>query len=765
MRNGLLATLLSFFSFFSFAQSVTLSGTVHNNTSSEGVPAVSVAVKGGRTGTFTDAHGNFKIAVPQLPVVLIFTSVGYETQEVTVNAAASDLSINFVQTTALGQEVVVSALRTPQRILESPVTIERLNAAAIRNAPTQNFYDLLANLKGVDVVASSLTFKTPTSRGFSQSGNTRINQLVDGMDNQAPGLNFSVGGIIGLSELDVDNVEFLSGASSALYGPGGMNGTVLINSKSPFKYQGLSVQVKEGMMHVDDKYRSPSLYSNWSVRWAQKISDRFAFKITYEIIHAKDWLAADYRNYKRAGTNGLIIGGTRETDPSYDGVNVYGDEPIGADLRQVLQGIAVQAPLLAGYVNTLTGKPIMVTRTGYTEKEIVDPNTVDYKLTGALHYKIKPNVEAIFAANWGTGNTVYTGSDRYSLRDFKIGQYKLELNGSNWFARAYTTQENAGQSFNASVTTAYVNEAWKPTITFTNGVPTPQPTDWLVEYAQAYLAAKLNGAQDLAAHNAARAVADQGRPAANSQEFRQLFDQVRKVPISAGGGLFVDKTDLYNVEGQYNLAPFTNKVADILVGGNFKKYVLNSKGTLFADSAGRIGINEVGAYVQAARSILNERVRLTFSGRYDKNQNFKGRFTPRATALIKLANNNNLRLSYQTAYRFPSTQQQWIDLIVQGGVRLIGGNKSFADYYNLRNNPIYWYDSLNAGKIVRADFGQSKPESVTSYEVGYKSLIGNKLLIDAYGYIGQYTDFIIRRLVVQSKTGNPDDLSNDPNIY
>ena len=56
--------------------------------------------------------------------------------------------------------------------------------------------------------------------------------FVDGMDNQAPGLNFSVGAIIGLSELDVDNLELLSGASSALYGPGGMNGTLLMTSKT-----------------------------------------------------------------------------------------------------------------------------------------------------------------------------------------------------------------------------------------------------------------------------------------------------------------------------------------------------------------------------------------------------------------------------------------------------------------------------------------------------------------------------------------------------
>ena len=128
---------------------------------------------------------------------------------------------------------------------------------------------MVTSLKGVDVTTSSLTFKTPTTRGFNGSGNTRFNQLVDGMDNQAPGLNFSVASIIGLSELDVDNIELLSGASSALYGAGGMNGTLLINSKNPFKYQGLSVLVKEGIMHVGaNSQRAASPYHNWTMRWA-----------------------------------------------------------------------------------------------------------------------------------------------------------------------------------------------------------------------------------------------------------------------------------------------------------------------------------------------------------------------------------------------------------------------------------------------------------------------------------------------------------------
>ena len=90
----------------------------------------------------------------------------------------------------MATEVVVAASRVPERILESPVSVERVNAAAVRNSPASSYYDVIGNLKGVDMTTSSLTFKTPSTRGFNGSGNVRFNQIVDGMDNQAPGTQF-----------------------------------------------------------------------------------------------------------------------------------------------------------------------------------------------------------------------------------------------------------------------------------------------------------------------------------------------------------------------------------------------------------------------------------------------------------------------------------------------------------------------------------------------------------------------------------------------
>ena len=769
--------LLLFSNLFLFtvkSQSITINGNVKNSQSTENVSAISVTVKGAQNGTFTNDKGNFSISVKSLPAKLIFSSIGFDEQEVEVSSA-NFISVKLNPSTKLGQEVVVSASRVPEKILESPVSVERVTAANIRNAAGANYYDIVASLKGVDVTTSSLTFKTPTTRGFNGSGNTRFNQLVDGMDNQAPGLNFSVAALVGLSELDIDNMELLSGASSALYGSGGMNGTLLMNSKNPFKYQGLSFVVKEGVMHLGDKERDASPYHNFTLRWAKKVNEKFAFKFNAEVIQAKDWVGDDYRNYARSATLGNLIPGTRQSDPNYDGINVYGDETT-VDIRSnILNPIgATAAPFLANFIDTLNhGKDIFVSRTGYTENQVVDPVTVNYKFSGSLHYKLSENTEAILAGYWGTGNTVYSGSERYSLMNFKMGQYKFELQNKDWSFRAYTTQENSGNSYNMTVATRLFNESWKPSVYFDSQ---GNPHGWYIDYATTYLDRRLNGYNDADAHTAARAFADLGRPDYTSSQFKKSYDSIRSLPISEGGAKLLDHSSLYCLEGNYNLSQFTSEFADIILGGSFKTYSLNSDGTLFADEPGKpINVYEYGAYIQMTKK-LSDKFKISISGRYDNSSLYKvdladfhskGRYTPRATLTYKLAEYNHLRFSYQTAYRFPSNQQQWIDLGVGTGVRLLGCNDYFNTKYNFNGNQLYELESfMNNGTLVKFNKVEVKPEAISSFETGYKGLLmGGKMMIDIYGYYGQYQDFIGRKLTVQFKDGIRSSIADTNNRY
>jgi outer membrane receptor protein involved in Fe transport len=770
MKKIMLCFLLSMAAWAAIAQQFTVSGKVKSKNSNEPVPKVSIAVKGSSIGTVTDEDGRFELILSSLPVTLVVSSVGFQTREIEV-LSKEGLGIELEPASRIEQEYVLSPTRGPVKFIESPVTVQRYGVGQIRNMAATSYYGIAGNKNGVDLTTSSLTFTTISTRGFNGSGSTRVNQLVDGMDNQAPGLNFFVGNFAGLTELDVDNVEILNGASSALYGPGGMNGTVLINSKSPFKYQGLSVQVKEGLNNVDNRQRpTATAFHDFSLRWAKAFNERVAVKIGAQYISGTDWLAADSSNYSRSGTVGRVIPGNRSIDPNYDGVNVYGDET-SLDLRHISSGgqtmdlwslvgagIKQQAPPLSQGIDAviaLTPSILNISRTGYNEKDVVDPETRNIKLSGALHYKISRNTEAQLMGYWATGNSVYTGNNRYALKDIKIGQYKLELKNPDWFLRSFTTQENAGHAYSATVATQYFNEAWRP-----SGI-------WYQQYAQGYLipAATLwlqtANTQGVAAANAAvlanaqmfhasgRSNADVDRPLPGSAQFKHLFDSVRRVPIP-NGGLFLEKSQLWMTEGQYNLKRFI-KFAEVIVGANWKKYILDSKGTLFIDTLSPIGINEVGAYAQATKRLFSDRLVLSFSGRYDKNEDFKGRFTPRATMVFGIAKNNNLRFSYQTAYRFPSTQQKYIRLNV-GDYTLLGGLPWVMSYLDAKNGPVV--EIINGlPSSTPYVYKEFKPESMRSFELGYKGMIAEKLLIDAYGYWGQYRDFLGRNALYQLSTG------------
>jgi outer membrane receptor protein involved in Fe transport len=670
----------------------------------------------------------------------------------------------------MGQEVVVSATRSAQRILDAPVTVERMSSATIRNVPAPSYYEAINNLKGVDMHTASLTFRTITTRGFMSSGNLRLNQLIDGMDNQAPGLNFAVGSVIGLTELDVDNIELLSGASSALYGSGGMNGTLLINSKNPFRFQGFSYQVKQGIMHLGSPSgQSPSPFYDWSMRYAKAIGERFAFKLTGQFIRATDWQAYDERNVSRTNVLSKVKDGDRITDPNYDGINVYGDET-SANIFDLIR-LMYQFSGMPALTSNVPGQPFTwgyalqntanqnVSRTGYKERDLVDYNTLNFKFTGGLHYKITPGIEASWNSYFGTGTTVYTGIDRYSLKNLKIAQHKLEVRGSTWFVRGYTTQENAGDSYANTVLGRVLNETWKPSFNAANAAGS-----WYPQYIFGYLNYKFaaqqstgNPGAEFGAHQFARGIADVGRLKPGTPQFNTATDAIKSRAIPSGAQ-FLDRSDLYAAEAQLNVSDQLgfSRTVEVIAGGQFKQYVLNSQGTIFADTTGALKPAEYGGYMQFKKRFLDDRLTITAAGRYDGHTNFDGRFTPRLTAVLRVSKDNNIRVSYQTAYRFPTNQDQYINLN-SGAAFLIGHIPEFQDFYNVPENPTYTAESivaartaLNPSLLVRAPYEKVKPESVTSYELGYKGIVASNLFIDGYVYYSKFTDFLGRIAVGQS---------------
>nr|WP_299420649.1 carboxypeptidase-like regulatory domain-containing protein [uncultured Emticicia sp.] len=654
----------------SFAQTK-VSGTITDATTKEPLIGVSVQVKGKVVGTITNTKGEFYFSVSTPPpFTLLISSVGYESQEMNVSGNSASINVALKEQAVLGQEVVISASRVEESVLKSPAAIEKMDIRTIRETASPSFYDALANMKGIDMTTQGLLFKSINMRGFGATGNPRTVQMIDGMDNQAPGLNFPVDNIVGMPELDVESVEVLPGAASALYGPNAINGLVLMNSKSPFLYQGLSATVKAGVMSASNRDVVNTPMTDFSMRYAKASkNNKFAFKVNLAYITAKDWQATNYTNLNLGGQQTGSRGAGTKTD--YDGMNIYGDE-VQANMTTVANGL-IAAKLLPSAALGLIPN-VNVSRTGFLEKDMVDYNTKSFKTNLAAHYRISDKVELVGQVNYGYGTTVYTGTGRYSLRNFNLTQAKVELRGDNFTLRAYTTQERSGQSYTAGLAAVAMLNSVKPHAT------------WFGEYVGAFAAARGVGQSEEQAGITARGVADKGLPTPGSAEYSTLLNKFRDAAIVDGGGAFLDKTNLYHAEGVYN---FKNQIKfiDLLAGANVRQYSLQSNGTLFSDKkegrTGIIPINEYGAFIQGAKSLFKDHLKLSASIRYDKSQNFEGFFTPRLSAVASFGQ-QNFRVSYQTGYRIPTTQNQYIDLRTPAGT-LIGAQPEFDSRYNLAN--------------------------------------------------------------------------------
>src|SRR5210317_3478 len=242
-------TILKFFALFLCIATYAQTSVKGNVSDESGLPLIgaNVIVVGTSSGAVTDFDGNYSITINQdPPFSLKVTSVGFTEaiKEVTEN----NQTVNFVLKEGNElDEIVISASRTPERIFESPVTVERFGVKEIKNTASVDFYDGLENFKGVDVNTNSLTFKSINTRGFATFANNRFMQLVDGMDNSTPALNFPIGNLVGMIETDVQSVELLPGASSALYGANAFNGILFMTSKNPFDEDGISTYFKTGL--------------------------------------------------------------------------------------------------------------------------------------------------------------------------------------------------------------------------------------------------------------------------------------------------------------------------------------------------------------------------------------------------------------------------------------------------------------------------------------------------------------------------------------
>ena len=691
-----------------------------------------------------------------------------------VSFAQKVVSDSIKKNTVL-DEVVVSASRTPEKVLQSPVTIERMGLKDIKKTASPSYYDGLENLKEVQMNTSSLTFKSINTRGFATVANVRFMQLVDGMDNSSPLLNFVLGNMIGISEVDVQSVELLPGASSALYGANAFNGILFMNSKNPFTSEGINGYVKYGQ--TSQQAAGVNSFADYGVRVAHKFNNYFAAKANYTYMKGTDWYATNYDDKTVAGRDRSNI--------NYDGINVYGDE-VTTNIKGVGQGLAAAGLIPASTVNLLPNAN--VSRTGYKEIELTDNVASNTKLDFSLHLRPfgNENLEVIWQSKFGFGNAVYQGANRYYLNNFFMQQHKLEFKGKNFFVRGYTTTEDGGNSYDMLFTGININRKWKDDRT------------WFGQYAGAYIQSTLAGATPTAAHQIARNTADTGRLIPGTDAFKTAFTEVTSEASVLSGSKLVDNSRIYHSDVNYNFKDQI-KFAEIQVGGSYRLYELNSHGRIYTDANGVINYNEYGAYTQLQKKLMEDRLKLSGSIRYDKSKNFEGNYSPRISAVYSAGENkqHNFRASFQTGFRNPSTQDQYIGFNVGSAILLgsapdnlirytetlpvstpvgqlfAGGTSVVMNGLNAYNNS-YTAASVaalsatgNPAALKKTNLDYVKPEEVKAIELGYRSVISD-FSFDVNGYYNVYNNFIGNINVVApyygkamdspSATGGPTDL-------
>ena len=757
----------------------TFSGKVLDKTTGDPLIGASVIIDGTTEGTVTDFDGTFELrSQSSFPVKMIISYVGYSAVALDLEAPDDKMKIELEEEYITTEVVEVRGRRISEKQQQSPLTMETLDNIAIKETPAANFYDGLGSLKDVDLTAASLGFKIINTRGFNSTSPVRSLQIIDGVDNQSPGLNFSLGNFLGASELDVNRVNLIVGASSAFYGPNAFNGVISMETKDPFLHKGLSAMAKVGERNLIEG----------GIRWANGVTNKeglefMAYKLNAAFFRADDWVADNFEDVFDTRTDESNPGG-------YDAVNIYGDEYLG---QNDFSDLTRQSPGLG-----------IIHRRGYKEEDIVDYDSENLKLGAAFHFRLKPSMtvespEIVLASNYSTGTTVYQGDNRYSLRDIQFFQHRIELKKRDkYFLRAYVTHEDAGNSYDPYFTALLLqsnvktNANWradyktfwdtqiKPRMEGMEGFPRPldfigNPEGYRMAINE-FLGAP--GIQDSLFfwHGLAQEAGLAGNPVIGAEDFLEpgterfqvAFDSITSsLSFTEGGTRFYDKSALYHSHGEYHFNDLVQSGAitdlDLRIGANARLYTPDSRGTILLDTFGRdINTFEYGIYGGGTMT-LNNRLNISASLRMDKNQNFEYLLSPAASLVYNPDPQNTIRASFSSAIRNPTLADQYLFYNV-GRAILIGNLDGFEGLFTT-DSFVDYLNSLNADTLDAYDVAPIRPEKVRTFEVGYRTTLLNRIYFDATYYYSFYRDFIGFNLGVSSSFDQTTGLPRGTQVY
>lgn len=751
----------------SHVQAQNVQGTVFDS-ADEPLPGVNVSIVGTYRGTTTDAQGRFALNVSfdDGPVTLRFTFVGYETTQQTLEAPTTDLQVNMRESVFRGDEIIVSASRVDERILETPVTVDRLSAQDLATRPSIELMSSMETLKGIDVSRSSMLISSLSTRGFNSAKSERLIQLVDYTDYLSPSLSIYPGNISGPPEIDIASVDVIHGANSALYGANAFNGVVIMNTRDPFEDQGIELDVRGGTRDMYDI----------SGRYAETFGDRFAVKLVGRFMRADEFISSNFDPHPTT-----VIPSNNDPDAApgrgFDAVNRYGVVHLNSPFNNVWQQTQNALP---GSFNTDYGVDLSennIFTPGFTEASLV-PNNFRagmWQVSPTVSVLLSDDIKATYWYRYAEGRGIYQSSNRFLFDDIGINTHSLSLESNDWTVRAYRTADKPGDTFDMNLLGTFMNQqpyrmSSNPTATEAEfasqlqGLAIPYAAAYVHIYGTAYRRATEDmGLSGDEAFLYAQEQAASVLPQAGEERFDIARERAFQPTATGVSPVFDIDSQVYHVEGQYTLE---SDIADVTVGANYRQFRLTSNGTLFTDGpnasplqgnegdtrAVRDGIDnyEYGGFLRLQRRLINDRLSLSAVGRVDEFRNFDTQFSPRISGVYSVdeQRRHNIRASYAQAFRAPAQLDQYIYLDI-GPILLRGNSENgyvAADPFSgtpvqdqVANDDLFQIDALGV-------------EQMNSIELGYKGAFSG-FFADVSYYRSNYTDFIGTRRFIGKEDG------------
>gem|GEM_PF-571390 len=725
---------------------------------------VNVVVDGTTTGTTTGRDGAFALDVDFSagPQTLVFSFIGYDTERRTLSAPQRGLRVAMREGMLRAADVIVSASRVEERVLETPITVERISARQLEMMPATETISLLERFKGIDVSRSGLTMSSLSTRGFNSAKAERLIQMVDYVDFQSPSLSLYSGNMGGVDEIDVASIDVIYGANSALYGANAFNGVVLFNTKDPFAFPGASARVKGGTRD----------YVDAALRLAHAPTPRLGLKFVGSYMQADDFIAQNYDvlttiagNVERV-ENGQFVFRSADDPRGYDAVNRYGSVDIGPNLRatQVAPGVTLGTLGLQGAVFT----------PGFAEVDLVrDYRAGGWRLNPSVYYRLTDDVQVRYDLRATRVNGLYQSSNRYVFDNISQTFHALSAEGPTWNARAYASLDDAGDTYDMGFLGAFMNrQPYRP-----GGEPTAleaalfagdQAQGRTRNYAEMYAAvygtafaqARGTGASVEDALRAAQAAAARVFPAGDDPRLTESRTATLGITTPGQSPSFQTASQIYHAEAQ---ARQTVQAFDFTFGGSYRAFRLSSNGTLYRDGPNSpLGESErsfipnweAGAYLQVQRALLGDRVRLAGVGRVDAYQNFDPQFSPRLSAVYVMGDQrqHNIRASLAQAHRSPAQLDQYIFLDI-GQILLLANVDDGFNGLDIAQTLAFFGGQAQAPPTPFT-ISPLRQERVTSWEVGYKGIVFENFYADVSYYRSRYNDFIGTRRFIGREDGS-----------